>query len=161
MPREEDEDGSKEVLKVGRKTDDEDDWESESKKSEKTKKEEISHPPPAPVAQPVGSYPPPPPAQPAKPLFTSENLERMLGIAALIGVIMLFVGALLAGGANFADRYQSEVYGGGKLIAGIGLFIAGLFVILPIMTVRDLSKQQKYLLFILTAAIIIAFALLI
>lgn len=108
---------------------------------------------------PPGAYPPPPPAEP---MMTARNMHRILAIGVLIGVIILFVGTLLiVSSAYVTDDWelQNNLHTSGRLIDGIGLFLTGLLLAIPLMVIRDLTVKQRALLVIILAAVIIGFTL--
>jgi hypothetical protein len=156
----EDEDNSKEVLKVGKKDDSASPDPKDESQTKEKKEPEYPQAAPAAAASYPGQYAPPPPP-PAQPMFTSANLSKMVAIGLLVGIILLFVAGLLAGGAYFADQNFGDVVGGAKILGSIGLFLAGIFIVLPLMTVRDLTEEQKLFIIIILAGIIVGFAFLI
>jgi hypothetical protein len=116
--------------------------------------------PPYPPHSPYPGYYPPP----RKQMFSSKDLTKELSTGLLIGIIILFAGAILRACANTTIveyDYVKYLQIGSQIVGAAGLFIMGLFVVLPIMNVKDLSDTQKLPLFILLGAIIIGFALLI
>jgi hypothetical protein len=156
---EEDKDSQREVLIAGKVDKDGEKGKEESKdKADEPGGRDQPAPAYGQYPPPPGAYPPPPPREP---MFTSANLAKTLGIGFLIVIILLFVGSLLSVSATFVDEYPAEVRAVGVLIAAIGLFLGGIFVALPLMQIRDLSKYQKATLIILLSALIIGFGLLI
>ena len=118
------------------------------------------------AAPPPGGYGPPP-----TPMFTAEKLPKLLAIFMLIGIIILFVGALLTSTAGFikieGDDAEDDadlkrnLTSAGHLMGGIALFLMGLFVVIPLMVIKDLSDRQKLLIGIFLMAIILGFSLII
>jgi hypothetical protein len=150
--------------------------EKKAEESEKVKdKEDSATPPVAQPAQPAqsaqelyGNYPPGQPPRPVQPMFTSEGLGRVLAIGLLIGIIILFIGAALTSGAQFIKPEDEDdqdlkrsLYASGTLVGSIGLLLMGIFIVLPMMVIKDLTDAQKTLLIIVSTGIIIGFGLLI
>ena len=119
---------------------------------------------------------PPPPGYgpPPTPMFSADKLPKLLAIFLLIGIIILFIGALLTSSAGFIKiRYDDPddteadqdmkrtLTASGHLMGGIGLLLTGLFIVLPLMIIKDLSDKQRILLGILIMAVILGFSLLI
>jgi hypothetical protein len=109
----------------------------------------------------------PPQQYPPQPMFTKENVPRLMALGLFIGIILLFIGSMLTAGAIMMEpdakdpgETKRTLLGAGVLIDGIGLFIMSIFIVLPLLIVRDLDEKQRTLIIILTAAIIIGFALL-
>jgi len=130
--------------------------------------------PPSKEADRQQEYPPPPGyAQqgygPPQPFFRADNLQRILAMFLLLGVIVLLVGAILVSASDFVkiddkdpeDDYdlQRNLDAAGHLVGAIGLFlIALLAVFLPMLLIPDLSDRQKTLLMYIMVAVIIGFA---
>ena len=120
---------------------------------------------------PPGAYPPPPPREP---MMTAGRLHKFMAIGIIIGIIILFVGTLLIISANYMDPtderdaddvekasdLQRNLATTGGLINGIGLFLMGMFLVLPLMIIQDLSNKQRMMLVIILAAVIIGFSFL-
>ena len=81
------------------------------------------------------AYAPPPPP-PRKPMFTKENVPKFLAFGLLISYLLLFIGAMLTAGGSFIDPADGDLkrnlLASGILIDGIGLFMASIFIILPL-----------------------------
>jgi cytochrome bd-type quinol oxidase subunit 1 len=74
---------------------------------------------------------------------------------------------MLATGAKYIEvekeddaDFQRNLSASGHLMAGVGLFIVALFVLLPFLMIRDLSEKQKNMLVLLLIAILIGFTVL-
>ena len=180
----EDKDKAPEVLTI-RKKDELEDLDDEQddrriSKEEKRKKakddEQASDadssmpPPPPPPPPPPGGYPAQggygslPPPKHSSSMTSSRDLHKFLSIGLLIGIMILFAGAILSGIGSFDWEDASISYtlwAVGKIVGGVGLFLTALFVIIPLMTVDDLSDYQRGFIIILMAAIIIGFGLII
>jgi hypothetical protein len=111
-----------------------------------------------------GSQPQYPPPQP---MFTPQNVPKLMALGLLLGIILLFIGSMLTAGGHYVkledeDDYdlQRNMLASGNLVAGIGLFIGALFFIIPLLMIRDIEEKHKTLLVLLLAAIIVGFALL-
>jgi len=154
--------------------------EEEDKKDSREDEHDRKPPKPRPAPPPDDDYyrdrdrdgPPPPGYGPAPtPMFSAEKLPKLLAIFILIGIIILFIGALLTSSAGFIkvegddaedDRdLKRNLTAGGHLMGGIGLLLTGLFIVLPLMIIKDLSDNQRILLGILLMAVILGFSLLI
>ena len=183
----EDKDKAPEVLTIRKKDDLEDlddeldeqskrkDEKDEKRKKDKDEKEEKDAdsempPPPPPPPPPPGGYPPQggygslPPPKHSSSMTSSRDLHKFLSIGLLIGIIILFAGAILSGLGSFDwdDSFiNSTLWAVGKIVGGVGLFLTALFVIIPLMTVNDLTDYQRGFIIILMAAIIIGFGLII
>lgn len=169
MSKQED-DSPKDVIKPGKK----DEEASPDKEREEKKDREDRGYPTAPPAYPAQSnyYPPPPPA---KPMFTPEGMPKILAIGILIGIILLFVGSMIFVAASYMDPSEEEdaedrddaydlqrnLYTSSRLVGAIGLFLTGIFTVLPLMLIKDLSTTQRIMLIGIIAAIIIGFTLII
>ncbi|MCK5559524.1 MAG: hypothetical protein KAJ51_02980, partial [Thermoplasmata archaeon] len=106
--------------------------------------------------------------------MTANKLHRFMAIGILIGILILFVGTLLIVSANYMDPaeerdpddqddardLQRNIATSGGLINGIGLFLLGLFIVLPLMIIRDLSDKQRAMLVIILASVILGFSFL-
>ena len=108
-------------------------------------------------------YPPPP----SKPLFSSENIYKLMALGLLIGIILLFIGGMLTAGAMYMKPKdeggfdtQRVLYASGVLIDSIGLFLMAIFLVIPLLIVKDLNDKQRTLIIILAAAVIVGFVLL-
>jgi hypothetical protein len=131
-------------------------------------KEEGSGPPPE--QPPPGYGPPPAYGPPPEPFFRASNLQRILAIGLLLGVIILLLGAILSASSGlikFDDKDPEDdqdlarsLSASGQLVGAFGLFIIAIFVILPMMLIHDLSDKQRKMLILLMMAIIIGFAFL-
>lgn len=121
--------------------------------------------PPPPGYGPGPAYGPPP-----EPFFRANNLQKILAIGLLLGIIVLLIGAMLTASADFIKidakdpeddlDLQRNLDASGHLLGGIGLFLTALFVLLPLLLIHDLSEKQQKLLMLLMMAIIIGFAFL-
>ncbi len=128
-----------------------------SKESEPAKEQE--YPPPPGYAQ--QGYGPAP-----EPFFRASNLQKILAMFLLLGVIVLLVGAILTAASDFTEVDDSDsedlarnLDAAGHLVGAIGLFlIALLAVFLPMLLITDLSDKQKTLLMYIMVAVIIGFA---
>jgi hypothetical protein len=169
---EEDKDSQREILTAAKVDKDEEKGKEESKDKAG---EPGGRDQPAPgygqYPPPPGAYPPPPPREP---MMTAERLHRFMAIGILIGILILFVGTLLIVSANFMDPYeetdpddldnaldlQRNVGTSGGLINCIGLFLMGIFIVLPLMIIRELSDKQRAMLVIILASVILGFSFL-
>ncbi len=110
-------------------------------------------------------------APPQQPMFTADKIPKFIAIGILIGILLLFIGALLSStaisvkveGQDSEDEedLQRNLRAGGHFMGSIGMFLIGLFVVLPLLLAKDLSDRQKQLMGILLLAVIIGFSLLI
>ncbi len=118
------------------------------------------------------SYPPQYP--PPRPFFSADNINKFVGLGLLMGIILLFIGTMMNGSASLVkleglsgDDYedardlQRNLYGGGIIIDGIGLFIISFFILLPLLLIRDLGDKQRYILILIAAAVIVGYTILI
>jgi hypothetical protein len=166
-----DEDQSKEVLSVPKKDKLEDRNDEERRRDEErdrdSARDDRGGAPPPPPSYQQGYYPPPKP-----PLFTPEGLPKIVAIGILLGIILLFVGSMLYVSAYYMDPseeddaekrddavdFQRTLLASSVLMNAIGLLLAGIFVILPLMLIKNLKTNQRLMLIALIAAIIIGFA---
>ncbi|MCK5561182.1 MAG: hypothetical protein KAJ51_11330 [Thermoplasmata archaeon] len=158
---------------------DEEKSEDEEKKEKPPEAKPITLPPSKeaesapPSEQPPGYGPPPAYGPPPEPFFRANNLQKILAIGLLLGIIILLVGAILSASSGFIkfdekdlkdaqdDKDLARSLGAaGQLVGAIGLFIIALFVILPLLLIHDLSDKQRKMLILLMMAIIIGFAFL-
>lgn len=166
-----DEESSKDVLTAGKKEDDErKERDKEDRKERELDDRDRDRGPAQSYPSQQGYYPPPPPRQP---MFTPQGMPKIVAIGILIGLILLFVGSMISVGAGFMDPseeddaekqddqrdLQRNLVNTSRLVNAIGLFLAGLFVILPLMLIKDLSTNQRIMLVILLVAIIVGFTL--
>ena len=174
MTKEEDE--SKEILSVPKK-DKPDDINAEESKKNEDKSQDTAHddrgdgsppPPPASSYPPQQGYYQPPPKPP---MFTPEGFPRILAFGLLIGIILLFVGSMIFVSAAYMDPdeednadkrddaydFQRNLYASSRLFGAIGLLLTGIFVILPLVLIKGLSTNQRFMLIVIISAIIIGF----
>ncbi len=113
--------------------------------------------------------PPSYPQTPRKALFTTENIPSFMGLGLLIGIILLFVGTMITAGGMYVDvesldsddaDLKRNLLASGVLIDGIGLFLAAIFIVLPLLLVKNIGDKQKTFMILLLGAIIIGFSLL-
>ncbi len=111
--------------------------------------------------------PPSYPQPTRKQLFTTENTPSFMGLGLLIGIILLFIGTMFTAVGMFVEVESSDdedlqrnLLASGVLIDGIGLFLAAIFIVLPLLLVKNIGDKQKTFMILLLGAIIIGFALL-
>jgi hypothetical protein len=117
----------------------------------------------------------PPQYPPPQPMFSKENVTKLITLGLMIGIICLFIASLLAAGGKLTDMtydfdeqdkyqdaidFQNTMYGSAVLMAGIGLFLISIFLMLPLLVIKDLDDKHKKLIIFLIGAVIIGFALL-
>ena len=90
-----------------------------------------------------------------------------MALGILIGIILLFIGGLLTAGAMYMKPKdeggidtQRILFASGVMIDSVGLFLMAIFLVMPLLIVKDLTDKQRTLLIILIAAVIIGFVLL-
>lgn len=126
---------------------------------------------------PSGQQAPPPQAgpreqqmyqQPGPSMFSSARIYKTLGMALVIGVVLLLVGGILVSVAGYYDpddlddrNTQENIRATGVLLGTIGLFAPGIIASFGLFSSRDLSETQKQHLLILVGLSLIAFAMLI
>jgi uncharacterized membrane protein len=108
-------------------------------------------------------------------MFSKENVTKLITLGLMIGIICLFIASLLAAGGKLTDMtydfdeqdkyqdaidFQNTMYGSAVLMAGIGLFLISIFLMLPLLVIKDLDDKHKKLIIFLIGAVIIGFALL-
>jgi len=106
--------------------------------------------------------------QPGPSMFSSERIYKTLGMALVLGVVLLLVGGILVSVAGYYEpddfddfNTQENIRATGVLIGSIGLFSPGIVGSFALFNSRDLSDTQKQHLLILVGLSLIAFAILI
>lgn len=105
---------------------------------------------------------------PSQPMFSSGNIKKMLGLALVIGVIMMFVGALLVSTSGYIEvddndsrNLRRNLNATGLLLASIGIFVPAIAASYGFYSARDLSDQQKLLLTMIIGGSLIGLAILV
>jgi hypothetical protein len=153
-----DEDSDKaSTVKSAKPVDDEKVKEKDDKSTPEYRDSRFYGPPPQ-QAQYPPSYPP------QAPLFSQQNVYKLLSLGILIGIILLFIGSLMNGAGTLVEPdsesnqdTKRNLHGWATIVDGIGLFIISIFILLPLLLIRDLENKQRTILIILIAAIIIGY----
>jgi hypothetical protein len=158
------------VAKAAKPTDDEDKDKDRGSRKEREQQDNRYYGPPQ--SQYPPQYPPP------QPLFSKDNVTKMMTLGLIIGIICLFIASMLVAGGKLTDvtydfddqddrdkyndaiDFQNTMFGAAILMAGIGLFLISIFLMLPLLLIRDLDDKQKKFIIFLIGAVIIGFALL-
>ncbi len=110
----------------------------------------------------------PPPRHPAprSQPFSSEQLSETLGMALVLGIILLFVGGILVSTAGFLDAEDPDNYNTkeninavANLLSSIGLLAIGGVASWAFYQADDLTEKQKLFLMLLIVGAIIGFTI--
>ncbi len=100
-------------------------------------------------------------------MFSSANFKKLMGMALVIGIIIMFVGGIFISSATYVKPEDSDAMdtrrvlkGTGLLISSIGLFVIGLLPSLGYYLADDLKEKQKSWTIRLICFALIAFAIL-
>lgn len=108
-----------------------------------------------------------PPQRRPSSMFTSDNLSSFLGMALILGIILLFVGGILASSAGYIevdsgdDRdLKRNLMATGSLLSAIGLFAVGIISAWAYFQSDRLTEKQRMFLVLLMLGVIIGFSVL-
>ncbi len=100
-------------------------------------------------------------------MFSSEGINKAMGMALLIGVVIMLVGAILVASSGFIEvddqdsaNLRRNLDAAGVLIAAIGVFLPAIITSFALFKVDDLSEEQTMKLVLIAAACLLGLAIL-